>query len=618
MNGDIREMDFDKVPAELKNRRQWVVWKVITRRDSSTKVPFQAASGAPAKSNDPATWGTFAEAAARFAEGGFAGIGFVFGAEDEFCGVDLDGCRDPASGELAAWAREVVTRLNSYSEVSPSQTGVKVFLRGRSPWSAGKKIPVTTEEAVCDREPAIEVYHESRYFAVTGQRLGAVSPRVESRQQELDWLAKTYTPAETPASRTDWRSDEAVCERARKYLARMPVSISGSGGHNAAFNVACRLVIDFALTEAQALGLMSEWNLGCQPPWSEKELRHKVGDAAKQPGDRGRLRNAKEEKWQQIELRDYRLPRRDGPLANVRRTTLEAATFARIEQIESHSDSLLSLSLPDLDAAIGGGVEPGEMVIVAARPNHGKSAVGLQMVHHLTSLGHPAIIVSEEMSALALGKRALQFASEVPKEHWRCSVPRLRQDALDHFSSRAPCYVVESCKSVYRAADEIRAAVKDHEARLAVVDYAQLLLGRGQGRYEQITETSTVLRQVATETQVVLVALCQMSRAIEGRKSFIPLLSDLKDSGQLEQDADVILFLCWPHRLDPQRDASEFQFYIAKNRNREINTSAFVCVFEPSRQRLITRPTSLSDAVHYGPAGGEPWDVHAHTYPGAL
>lgn len=608
-------MNADKVPAALRERNQWVAWKIVLRDGKPTKLPFQK-TGAAAKSNDPSTWTDFDSACGALRRG-YPGVGFVFSESDEFCGIDLDGCRDPKTGVIATWAREILTKLDSYSEVSPSKTGVKVFVRGKSPWGAGKKFPANGAEKICDKEPAIEVYDKLRYFVVTSERLAGVSSEIEPRQPELQWLAREFGPKETPAARIDWQSEDAIMERAKKYLATMPVSVTGQGGHNAAFSAACRLVIDFALSEGQALAVLSEWNIGCQPPWSEKELRHKVSQASKQPGDRGRLRNAREDNWQNVKVVNYVLPAEQA-MPEVRKTTLEQASFDRVKLIETRGDNLLDLSLPDLDYALGGGVEPGEMVIIAARPSHGKSAVALQVVHHFTGHGYPALIVSEEMSALALGKRTIQFASDVPKEHWQHSTQQLRRDLTDHFSSRAPCHIVESCKSVYRAAEEIRHAVKEDGIKLAVVDYAQLLVGKGKGRYEQISETSTVLRQIATETQVVLLALCQLSRVIESRKPFIPQPSDLRDSGQLEQDADVIVFVVWPHKLDSRNNPAEYQFFVAKNRNREINCHAFKCIFKPSRQMLVPEKPA---APTWGPAA-EGWDTtfnpDNYEYPGTF
>lgn len=589
-------MSFEKVPDCLRALNQWIVWKTIVRDGQPTKLPFQV-NGESAKSNDPLTWSPFQAACDRFEHGGYSGVGFVFSEADEFVGVDLDGCRDPQTGKYAQWARDILAKLNSYSEISPSQTGVKIFCRGKSPWGSGKKFPMKDAEKITDKEPAIEVYDRGRYFAVTGWRVGGVSAEIEDRQAELQWLADTYAPKPAAAPSVDWRSDSAVVERARLYLAKVPVSVSGQGGHNAAFHAACLLAIDFGLSENDTLGLLREWNQGCQPPWSERELAHKVSEAMKQPGERNRLRNARQENWDKITISQYTPPVVEAPPTKL---CLEDAARGYLKATSEGKETLIELGLPDVDYALAGGVEPGEMVILAARPSHGKSTVALQIIHHVTSNGIPAAMISEEMSASALGKRVIQFASIVPQEHWRQSSSQVEAELDRHFKQRAKCIVIESCRTADRAVEAIRDVVKNDGVKLVVVDYAQLLTSRGNGRYEQVTQTSMKLRQVASETKAILVVLCQLSRSIESRPKFVPVMADLKDSGQLEQDADVVMFLVWPHRIDSANEPGEYLFFIAKNRNRAILESSLRCKFKPSRQMLLPEPAAQKTRMTAG------------------
>jgi primase-polymerase (primpol)-like protein len=92
-------LNFDRVPQSLRSRDQWVLWNLAERDGKPTKIPVQA-DGAAAKSNDPKTWATFATVREAFGRGGFTGIGFMFSAADAFCGIDLDGCRDPQTGRF--------------------------------------------------------------------------------------------------------------------------------------------------------------------------------------------------------------------------------------------------------------------------------------------------------------------------------------------------------------------------------------------------------------------------------------------------------------------------------------------------------------------------------------
>lgn len=600
-------MSLEKVPQCLRDLPNWVLWKEIIRSGERTKLPYQI-DGEMAKSNDPSTWATFEDAEKRFKAGGYSGLGFMFSADDPFCGIDLDGCRDPETGVVADWAREIIKTFDSYTEVSPSRTGVKLFIHAKSPFDVGRKCPVD-QPKVSSKSPGVEMYDKLRYFAVTGIRVGGVSPEVESRQVQLDGFAQLMFPVKEPAPYVPPVDD--VSARAAKYLAKMPVAVSGNSGHNTTFHAACVLVLGFGLSINEAYPLLAEWNKGCQPVWSERELWHKLNSAAKQQGERNYLRDARQQDWDRVKVPKYVCP---PPHTDVRVTTLEDAANNYLEASKNASP-LIDLGIPDVDYAIGGGVELGEMVIMAARPSHGKSAVALQCIHNATGLGRPSLIISEEMSALALGKRAVQFASDVPQEHWRTSSDTVEAHVRDHFQQRAKCIVFESCGTVERAAEEIRRAVNEHGVTFAVVDYAQLLGSSGKTRYEQTTNTSIALRQVASSCKIILIVLAQLNRAIESRSAFTPLMSDLKDTGQLEQDADVILFLCWPHRIDASKPANEYQIFVGKNRNRAINQVAVTCRFEPSRQMFLAERGHA--APFDEPVPGQLWTGENQVYAGA-
>ena len=121
------------IPDELKTLRQWVVYRLILRDGCWAKVPFDPRTLRPARTNDPRTWSSFDRALAQYGAGRADGVGFVFSRYDPYAGVDLDGCRDPVSGEMAQWATRILEQLNSYAGVWPSGTGVKVIVRGSLP-----------------------------------------------------------------------------------------------------------------------------------------------------------------------------------------------------------------------------------------------------------------------------------------------------------------------------------------------------------------------------------------------------------------------------------------------------------------------------------------------------
>jgi hypothetical protein len=583
-------IDVAKIPPELAALKSWCLWKTIERGGKPTKVPYQP-TDYEAKSDTPETWCSLDDALDRYGAGGYDGIGFMFGKEPSgFVGCDLDGCRDPETGKVEDWAREVITHMASYAEVSPSQTGVKIFMRGKSPFSTGKNLKLKDLPVIGVKEPGIEIYDHGRYFAVTGLRVRGPHD-CQERQVELDWLKGKFWPDATPVQGGDFYGDDSVLERARKYIAKTEPAISGQNGSGAAFNVACKLVLGFGLSRDTALVLYREWNQTCKPPWSERELVHKIDDAAKQAGPRNYLRNVTPPNWSKAEekIPAYREPSSNGKSKELRRSTMNDAAEKYIKHIENGGGQTVSLGLHDLDKALEGGVEPGELVLVAARPSHGKSMIAMQFVHYWCSREMPCMFISEEMTELMLGKKALQYISEHPKHEWTApTVPdELRRELALYAKARKTCHIIEGCGSVDVAVAEIESGIKEHGINAVVIDYAQCLKSVGKNEYEQVTATSVALREMAHRNKgLVTIVLCHLGREIEKRKKFLPVLSDLKNSGQLEQDADVVMFLVWPWRLDKKQKPGEFQIFIAKNRNRAIIEPTVTVDFNADRQML--------------------------------
>ncbi len=158
---------FDQIPDQLKAADRWVNWHIVERDGRPTKVPFTP-GGREAKSNDPTTWSTLQAATTGYQRGVFSGVGFVLGGR--FVGIDLDHCRDANTGELQLWAQKIIDEIDSYTEVSPSGTGVHIFTQGELP--EGRR-----------RKDHVEAYGAGRYFTVTGNRLN--DRAVEERTPQL-------------------------------------------------------------------------------------------------------------------------------------------------------------------------------------------------------------------------------------------------------------------------------------------------------------------------------------------------------------------------------------------------------------------------------------------------
>jgi putative DNA primase/helicase len=150
------EVISGNIPEELKALRCWVVWKWIFKKGKFTKPPYQV-NGDCADSNDPATWTDFETALHAYQNGGkWDGIGFTLSKDDPYVGVDWDDCVDSATGQIDAEILLLVKAINSYTEISPSGTGLKTLVRGKLP-------------AGGHHNKNIGVFDCGRYFCITGR-----------------------------------------------------------------------------------------------------------------------------------------------------------------------------------------------------------------------------------------------------------------------------------------------------------------------------------------------------------------------------------------------------------------------------------------------------------------
>jgi hypothetical protein len=171
--------------AELSTLDQWVVSKLV----DGQKPPFSPLTRRKCSHSNPSQWSSYQVACKVLA--GFDWLGFVFHESDPYSGIDLDGCRDRDTGAIEAWALELIEALNSYTEVSPSGTGVKVFVRGT--------VAAEIKHSLGPHK-GIEVYSTKRFFTVTGQHLAGTPAEIREAQPALDSLWNKYHKAHEPAA----------------------------------------------------------------------------------------------------------------------------------------------------------------------------------------------------------------------------------------------------------------------------------------------------------------------------------------------------------------------------------------------------------------------------------
>ena len=242
---------LQNIPDAIKPLRRWVIWSWAYRDGKRTKVPLIADEPdscfgwQPASSTNPHTWRRYEAAAFIAFHYDVAGIGFVLG--DGWSGVDQDKCRDPKTGVIDPCATDVVNRLRSYTEISPSLTGLKTLVRGVKP------------EGRC-KDGALEIYSGGRFFTLTGLHLPDTPRTIEDRQAEVAALHASLFP---------------VVEKAPVFIADVlenisPVALTSLPpeqsqklkmllARSAAAPVGCRSDADFAFCcEAARMGLDSD------------------------------------------------------------------------------------------------------------------------------------------------------------------------------------------------------------------------------------------------------------------------------------------------------------------------------------------------------------------------
>ncbi len=187
---------YASIPLELKARAQWVVFRYEwdERKNDWNKAPRTPETGRLASTTNPATWGTFDDARASVERGDYDGIGFVFTTDDPYAGIDLDHCRDPQTGHLKQWAKQITEDIPGYWEVSPRREGVKAIVKA--------VMQITSRH----KTPSVEMYDQGRYFTLTGHLVPDTASVIMERQAEFDALYRETFP-EVKAKRKDPKAD---------------------------------------------------------------------------------------------------------------------------------------------------------------------------------------------------------------------------------------------------------------------------------------------------------------------------------------------------------------------------------------------------------------------------
>jgi replicative DNA helicase len=253
------------------------------------------------------------------------------------------------------------------------------------------------------------------------------------------------------------------------------------------------------------------------------------------------------------------------------------AALEEIEAIGAHGGGISGVptGFADLDS-LTNGLHPGQMIVVAARPAVGKSALALDFARSATIRhGLPTVVFSLEMGRNEITMRLLSAEARVPMHIMRTG--QMSDDDWGRLAKRmsevadAPLFIDDSPNmSLMEIRAKCRRLKQRHDLKLVIIDYLQLMSSpkRTESRQQEVSEMSRSLKLLAKELGVPVVALSQLNRGPEQRQDKKPMLSDLRESGSIEQDADVVILL---HREDAyEREsprAGEADLIVAKHRN---------------------------------------------------
>jgi len=276
-------------------------------------------------------------------------------------------------------------------------------------------------------------------------------------------------------------------------------------------------------------------------------------------------------------------------------------TFNQIEKMqETTTLPGIETQFYDLDAMTSG-LQPSDLVIIAGRPSMGKTSFALNIAYNIAQQNLPVAVFSLEMSKEQLAQRLLSNEAKIESNRIRSG--RLGQNDLEKVLGglekllNLPIYIDDSANlSVIQMRSQVRRlqAEKKGQMGLVLIDYLQLMEGGGDNRVQELSKITRSLKGLAREIHAPVIALSQLSRAVESRNNKRPMMSDLRESGSIEQDADLIMMLYRDEYYNPDSpDRGVAEVIITKHRNGP--TGTIKLLFQPEFTKFLNLKQSRSN-----------------------
>lgn len=340
---------------------------------------------------------------------------------------------------------------------------------------------------------------------------------------------------------------------------------------------------------------------------AQKSLRRRLIAASKDIGNLGQDESKQlRELIEEAETRLFEVSQQHVKQSVISLETILAESFDRLDDL--HKDKAKIRGIPtgfrDIDEKLAG-FQRSDLVILAARPSMGKTALALNFAHNVAvQSNQPVLMFSLEMSKEQLVDRLLAMESGV--DAWALRTGNLTDSDFEKIGqamgtlSEAQIYIDDTPGiTISDLRTKARREAHQRPLGLIIVDYLQLMSGAGRygnegNRVQEISEISRGLKGVARELNVPVLALSQLSRSVENRSPQIPQLADLRESGSIEQDADVVAFIYREDYYNPETDRKRLtDIFIKKHRNGP--TGAVELYFDNEKQRFRSVDTKHKD-----------------------
>src|SRR5437667_9441742 len=269
----------------------------------------------------------------------------------------------------------------------------------------------------------------------------------------------------------------------------------------------------------------------------------------------------------------------------------------KLDQLHEHRGTIggVPTGFTDLDR-LTGGLQKSDLIILASRPGIGKTSLALSLAHNAALKYYTSIAVfSLEMSKDQLAQRLLSMDAGIDQQRLRTG--RIEEDEWDRIVyamdtlSESNIWIDDTAGiSTMEMRSKARRLQAEHGIDLIIVDYLQLMQAtiggkRNENRVQEISEISRSLKGLARELNIPVLALAQLSRAVESRQSKVPQLSDLRESGSIEQDSDIVMFIYRDDVYNPETERKNIaDIIVAKHRNGTVGT--IMPYFEVSKDRV--------------------------------